>query len=242
MKQKRKESLQSKMELSGNEQIRRTLEELAEKEYGEFSSGLIPGEKRMLGVRLPKLREIAKELAKGDWKDYLENARDDSMEETLLQGMTLGYVKASFADIQPYLDTFVPKINNWSVCDSSCATLKIAKKEPEAVWEYLQKYLGSAQEFEIRFGVVMILNHFISKEYMERIFAWMDQIHHPGYYVKMAVAWNLSVCYVKYPKETWEYLKICKLDDWTYNKAIQKMLESYRVSEADKAELRSRKR
>lgn len=242
MEQKKKEIRQGKMELSGNEQIRRTLEALAEKEYGEFSSSLVPGEKQMLGVRLPKIREIARGLVKGDWKAYLENARDDSMEETLLQGMTLGYVKASFLDIRPYLDAFVPKIGNWSVCDSTCATLKIARKEPEAVWEYLQKYLGSDQEFEVRFGVVMLLDHFIRKEYLERIFVWMDKIDHPGYYVKMAVAWNLSVCYVKYPKETSEYLEICKLDDWTYNKAIQKMLESCRISKEDKEKLRSRKR
>ena len=160
----------------------------------------------------------------------------------MLQGMTLGYVKAPFAEIRPYLDVFVPKIKNWSVCDSTCTTLKIAKKEPEAVWEYLQQYLGSKQEYEIRFGVVMILSYFIDEEYIEQIFTWMDNICHPGYYVKMAVAWNLSVCYAKYPKETSEYLKTSKLDDWTYNKAIQKMLESYRISEADKEALRSRKR
>lgn len=242
MERKKKEAPKDDMDLSGNAQIRKTLEAMAEKEYGEFSSGLIPGEERMLGVRLPKLRTIAKALAKGDWKNYLKNARDDSMEEVLLQGMTIGYVKAPFTDIRPYLDTFIPKIKNWSICDSTCTTLKVAKKEPGAVWEYLQQYLGSEQEYEIRFGIVMILNYFISEEYIRQIFAWMDNIHHPGYYVKMAVAWNLSVCYVKYPKETSEYLKTCNLDDWTYNKAIQKMLESYRISDADKEELRGRKR
>ncbi len=225
-----------------NRRIRAELEALAEEEYGKFSSALVPGEENMLGVRLPKLRELAKKLAKEDWKDYLEHAKDDSMEETLLQGMTIGYVKASFLEINPYLDAFVPKINNWSVCDSSCTTLKIAKKEPEAVWEYLQKYLDSEQEYEIRFGVVMILCHFIREEYIGRIFEWMDKISHPGYYVKMAVAWNLSVCYVKYPKETLKYLENCKLDDWTYNKAIQKMTESYRVSSEDKVMLRQMKR
>ena len=225
-----------------NMEIRQRLEELAEEKYGSFSAALIPGETKLLGVRIPKLREIAKELAKQDWQSYLEHARDDSMEEILLQGLVIGYVKAPFEERKPYLDVFVPKINNWSVCDVTCATLKIAKKQPHEVWEYLQPYLASEREFEIRFGLVMLLDHYITEEYLPKIFDWLDRITHPGYYVKMAAAWNLSVCYIKYPKETMAYLQENKLDDWTYNKAIQKMTESYRVSAEDKKRLRSMKR
>ncbi len=232
-------------EISGinrNLQIRSILEELAETAYGEFSAGLIPGEVRLLGVRIPKLRQIAKVLAKGDWREYLKTASDESMEEILLQGMTIGYVKTSLEERLSYLDIFVPKIRNWSVCDSTCASLKVAREEPDIVWEYLQKYLGSAEEFEIRFGVVMLLDYYISKEYLDRIYAWMERICHPGYYVKMAVAWNISVCYAKFPEETDEYLKRCRLDDWTYNKAIQKIIESNRVSKEEKERLRLQKR
>ena len=79
-----------------NEKIRQQLMEWAEPDFGTFSAGLIPGEKHVLGVRLPLLRSYAKELAKGDWQTYLSQASDDSMEETMLQGMTLGYVKSDF--------------------------------------------------------------------------------------------------------------------------------------------------
>lgn len=230
------------MEITLNQQIRDTLEEWAELKLQSFSAGLIPGEEHVLGVRLPKLRSYARELAKGDWRTYLREARDDSMEETILQGMTLGYVKADFDTIEPYLTSFVPKISNWAVCDSTCATLKIAKKEPERVWQYLKQYLASEEEFSIRFAVVMLLNYYIVEEYIDAVLAIMEGIHHKGYYVKMAVSWNLSVCYVCFPEKTMHFLEVTKLDDWTYNKAIQKMLESYRVSRDDKKVLRAMKR
>ena len=225
-----------------NQFIQQFIVENSEKEYGCFSSGLIPGAGQVNGVRLPKLRELAKHLAKEDWRDYLTSATDSCMEETMLQGMTLGYVKEPFDVIQPYLDAFIPKINNWSVCDSACASLKVAGREPERVREYLQTYLDSEEEFEIRFGVVMLLDHYIVPAYIDDVLEQLNQIQHPGYYVKMAVAWNLSVCYVRFPEKTMDFLKSNKLDDWTFNKSIQKMIESFRVSVEDKEKLRTMKR
>lgn len=225
-----------------NQFIKEFLQENAEKEYGSFSAGLIPGAGEMLGVRLPKLRKLAKQLAKENWQDYLTSATDDCMEETMLQGMTIGYVREPFAVIQPYLDVFVPKINNWSVCDSTCASLKVAARESKTVRPYLQSYLESEREFDIRFGIVMLLDHYIVPEYIDDVLSQLDRINHPGYYVRMAAAWNLSVCYVRFPEKTMQYLKSNKLDDWTYNKAIQKMIESYRISVEDKEVLRNIKR
>lgn len=225
-----------------NQQIREQLEEWAEPQLKIFSSGLIPGEERILGVRLPKLRIYAKKLAKGDWRTYLREARDDSLEEILLQGMTLGYVKADFNVIQPYLTAFLPKIDNWSVCDSTCATLKIALREPERVYEYLLPCLHSTEPFRVRFGVVMLLNYFLTEEYIDRVLQELDGIRLEHYYVRMAVAWNLSMCYVKFPERTEGFLDNNHLDDWTYNKAIQKILESRQVDSTVKVQLRNRKR
>ena len=225
-----------------NEEIRIWLMEHAEEKLSSFSSSLIPGEEHVLGVRIPLLRAYAKTLAAGDWRDYLENAKDTSMEEIMLQGLTLGYVRESFTTLAPYLETYVGKIDNWSVCDSPCTSLKIAKREPEAVWNFLQKYLQSNQEYELRFGIVMLLNYYIDEQHIDQVLAWMNRIHHEGYYVKMAVAWNLSVCYVRFPEKTMTLLEQNELDDWTYNKSIQKMLESYRVSKEDKQILRGMKR
>lgn len=225
-----------------NREIRCRLEELADTKYQKFSVALIPGEQAMLGVRIPLLRNMAKELAKGNWAEYLSHASDDSMEEVMLQGLTLGYVKEPFEEIEPFLQRFIPKIRNWSLCDSTCNGLKIAQKEPERVWDFLQDYLGSKEPYEIRFGVVMLLSHFMKEEYIGAVLQWMERIHSEDYYVKMAVAWNLSVCYVKFPVETWEFMQRTGMDPWTLGKAIQKISESYRVSREEKRRLREWKK
>lgn len=226
-----------------NDWIKEKLTEYSEDGYRKFTSSLIPGVEHILGIRLPLLRKMAKELAKGDWREYLEHALDDVMEETMLQGMTLGYAKASFEEKEPYLNCFVKKINNWSVCDSTCAGMKPQNAlDAKAYWNYACGLLQWKEEFVIRFGVVMILDHFITEDYINEVLPLLDGIGHEGYYVKMAVAWAVSVCYVKFPKETMQMLENSNMDDFTYNKAIQKMIESYRVLPEDKEKLRLMKR
>lgn len=225
-----------------NRSIRERLFKLTDEKYRKFQSSLIPGEDRMLGVRLPLLRELAKEIAKGDWRKYLNSAQDEYYEEIMLQGLVLGYVKAPPEEILQYTACFIPKITNWGVCDSFCTGLKLAKKEPQMVWRFLQPYLKSDREFELRFAVIMMLAYYINKEYVDRVISNLDQIRHEGYYVKMGVAWAVSVCYVKFPEKTMIYLKTCSLDDFTFNKSLQKILESYRVDGKAKEIIRSMKR
>ena len=112
-------------------------------------------------------------------------------------------------------------------------------------FKYLLKYLESNKEYEIRFAVVSFLDYFISEEYIREILKILGSIKHEGYYVKMAVAWAVSVCYVKFPERTWELLEGNELDDFTHQKSIQKIRESFRVSKEEKDRLltlrRSRK-
>ena len=225
-----------------NRHLRRKLESLAEADFQKFSSALVPGEMEMLGVRLPKLRQIAKELAKGDWETYLDHASDRSMEEIMLQGMTLGYAPCSFSEKKSRLETLIPKIRNWSLCDSICASMKFSQEEAPAVWDFLRPYLESSREYDIRFAVVMILDHFVCREYLERIFSVFDRIDHDGYYVKMAVAWAVSVCFRNFKEETMAYLQTCSLDNWTFNKSLQKIIESRYSSASEKNLMRSMKR
>lgn len=225
-----------------NQTIRNKLAALADEKYRKFQSGLIPGEERLLGVRLTDLRGLAREIAKGDWRDYLNNAQDESYEEIMLQGLVIGYAKAAPEEILHYTAQFIPKITNWGVCDSFCTGLKLAKKQPELVWNFIRPYLRSKKEFDIRFAVIMMLAHYITDEYIDEVLACLDRIRHEGYYVKMSVAWAVSVCYVKYPEKTMEYLKSCSLDDYTFNKSLQKILESFRVDQEAKAVIRSMKR
>lgn len=108
--------------------------------------------------------------------------------------------------------------------------------------DFLQPYLRSDQEYEIRFGVVMLLNFYLNERYIDQVLTALDQISHEAYYVKMAVAWAISMAYVKQPEVTLRYLNQNNLDDFTYNKALQKITESYRVDPESKQMIRSMKR
>ena len=159
--------------------------------------------------------------------------------------MIIGFIKnkeKNINKISKYIEYFIPSIKNWAICDVFCAGLKITKKYPKEMWNFINKYLKSNEEFEIRFGIVMLLDYYIKEEYMDKIFDITDSIKHQGYYVKMAVAWLLSICYIKYPDKTLEYLKHTNIDDFTYNKALQKIIESYRVTEENKEIIRKMKR
>ncbi|BFH14218.1 DNA alkylation repair protein [Paenibacillus melissococcoides] len=222
--------------------IRAQIMAMADEKYRQFSASLIPNINNVVGVRLPELRKLARSIAKGDWRAYLAQADSDYFEEVMLQGMVIGCAKADVEEILRHVSAFVPKIDNWSVCDSFCSGLKIASSHQERVWEFIQPYLESDKEYEIRFGVVMLLNYYVDEPYIHRVLERLDRIKHEGYYVKMAVAWAVSICFVKLPDITMDYLRGNSLDDFTYNKALQKITESYRVAPETKALIRSMKR
>ena len=113
------------------------------------------------------------------------------------------------------------------------------KKYYNEVWDLVNEYLSSKQEFEVRFALVMILNYYINDEYIERIFEIINQVNLDKYYVKMANAWLISYCVIKEYDKTLYFLENdCKVDEWTYKKGIQKSIESFRVSNDNKEELR----
>lgn len=226
------------------EQIKKKLFELSDPKYKEFHGGLCPGTENIIGVRVPVLRKYAQELFKAkDWKQTIEEIDNQYYEEIMLQGMLIGQAKnEDINTILKYVEKYVPKIDNWAICDIFCAGLKISKKYKKEIWSFIQKYLKSDKEFEIRFAIVMILDYYIDEEYLKEDFKIFDNIEHEGYYAKMAVAWTVSICLIKYYEDTVEYLKKSKIDNWTYNKAIQKATESYRISDEKKQELRKMKK
>lgn len=223
--------------------IRKRLEELAEKEYQKFSASLIPNINNVLGVRLPILRKLSKELLKEDnLEKFLKTSNFKYMEEYALKGMVIGLLKLPVNNVLIYVKEFVPTIDNWSVCDSFCNSLKITNENLSNVWEFLQPYFSSKNEYEIRFAHVMLLNYYVIDDYIDKVFTIVDKFKDDRYYAKMAVAWLVSICFVKYPKETKEYLKKSKLDDWTFNKSIQKICESLKVDKKTKESLKKLKR
>ena len=224
------------------EKIRQDLLQMADEKYREFHAALCPGTQNMIGIRVPVLKSYGKEIAKGNWREYLQNAQDDYYEETLLQGIVIGMAKMPIQELLQRLEKFIPKINNWAVCDVTCASLKAIKKNLDIVWDFLQPYLKSTKEFEVRFAVVILLDFYVTDEYIDRVLQELDKIKQKDYYAKMAIAWAISICYIKQREKTLEYLNKSQLDDFTYNKAIQKTLESTRISKEEKVMLKKLKR
>ena len=225
------------------DKIKQELFKLADKKYKEFHEGLCPGTENIIGIRVPVLRDYAKRLAKEyDITELLQKLDNEYYEEIMLQGMLIGLERVDFKTLQKHIEKFVPKIDNWAVCDVFCGGLKQTKKYKKEIWELIQKYLKLNKEFEIRFGVVMILGYYIDEEYLEKDFEIFNFINSNEYYVQMAVAWAISVCLVKFYDETVKYLKNANLDKFTYNKALQKGIESYRITDKQKENLRKMKK
>ena len=222
--------------------VKERLRELAEPGYQVFQAKLLPGTENVLGVRTPKLRALAKEILKGDWRTFLLENDREWYENDILQALVITGAKLETEERLDYVKGFLPRIENWAVCDIFCGSLKDADRHPEVYWELVKPYLDSKEPYEIRFAVVMLLSHFVKAEYLEAAFAAFDRIESDHYYVRMGVAWAVSIYYVYFPKETEAYLNRCKLDDWTYNKSLQKIIESYRVSDETKARIRQMKR
>lgn len=226
-------------------EIRERLLSLGEEDYAKFSSSLIPGVNNLIGVRIPVLRKIAKEIVKGNFQEYLNYDGYKYFEEVMLQGIIIGTLKCDKYDIKDILDLvedFIPKIDNWSICDSFCAGLKIVTTNKEMVLGFLTPHFLSTKEYEVRFAVVMLINFYIDEKYIDKVLIILDNIDHKGKYVKMAVAWAISKCYVKFPEKTLKYLKNSHLDDFTYNKSLQKICESLKVNKETKKLIRSMKK
>lgn len=219
------------------------LKALGEENYRAFIAKLVPGNHQFLGIRSPLMKKVAKQHAKTDWQRTLRTHDAEYFEERLLLALVLGYADLPFAARLEHLKAFVPLINNWAVCDSLCGNLKFKDAELPALWEFLQPYVQSPLEYDARFAAVMILCFFLRPAYIDQALETLHQIAGTGYYAQMAVAWALAECFIKFPDQTWPYLKNSKaLDDFTFNKALQKMTESFRVNAETKDLLRSMKR
>ena len=224
------------------EEIRNKLFEMQDEKYRKFHSTLSPNVENIIGVKVPKLREYAKELYKNNKIEDIKIG-DKYTEELMLQGFVVGLeTKEPIEKVIKRIDEFVPKINCWAVCDTFCASLKITKKYPKEMYKLIQKYLKSKKEYEIRFSLVMLLDFYINDQYIDEVLKIIDSIKSDKYYVQMANAWAISVCLVKYYDKTVEYLKNSKIDNFTYNKGIQKAIESYRITDKQKEYLRSLKK
>ena len=216
--------------------IRRYLFELKDENYKNFSSKLTKTKYPLIGVRIPLLKKIAKDVSKENYT--LVNSK--YFEEIMLEGLSIGYLK-DIDEVIEKLKSFIGKIDDWSVCDSLCANLRITKKNKDEMWSFITSFKNSDKEFELRFMIVMMMNYFIDTHLLE-IFKILDNIKYNFYYSNMAMAWFLATSLAKKESETLLYLKSSNVNDFVYNKTISKACESYRISFSLKEKLRKMKR
>lgn len=218
--------------------VREELFKNRDTEYADFHSRLVPNIERekIIGVRIPVLRKIAKACAAEDCE-----ISNYYYEEIMIRGMKIGYEKCSIEKHLNDLKSFIPLIDNWAVCDCCCATYKFTQKNMTAVWNFILPYL-SGGEYEIRFAVVMMMDYFLTDDYIDEVLENLVSLKSDEYYVNMAIAWALSVAFVKYEQKVYKILRENQLPLWVHNKTIQKIRESNRVTKEIKEDLKTLKR
>lgn len=224
------------------QEIRQKLFTLQDKNYQQFQSKLCPGIDNIIGVPVPKIKNLVKKILKENYHVYLQEVTNQYYEETMIEGLIIAMSKMPIDDKLHCLESFIPKINNWAICDTVCANFKIDKQDLNKLWNFLMLYKNCNKEFELRFMLVMIINYFLIDDYQEKVLSIIDSIQVDYYYTNMAIAWLISILFIKNRKITMKYLKNNHLLDFTYQKSLQKILESNQVLKEDKEIIRQMKR
>lgn len=222
-------------------EIREQLLELQEIEYQEFQKKLIPGEAQetILGVRTPVLRKMAKKLAKReDVHIFLQDLPHLYFEENQLHAFVVGEEKECNHCLEQ-VEIFLPYINNWATCDQFSP--KVFRKDPERLLPEIKRWIASEHVYTIRFGIGMLMQHFLEDYFQEYYLDWVAQIRSEEYYVRMMAAWYFATALAKQYEAALLVIEQKRLDVWTHNKAIQKAVESYRITPEQKMYLRTLK-
>lgn len=220
-----------------DEKIRERLNSLAEADYKKFNDRIIPTSMQTLGVRLPALKKFAKELARDRCaEEYLRSAGPESYEEVLLYGLTLGACKLPLDDVFAYFDPLVEKFDNWAHVDCTVGAMKIFSKHREKVLEHFSPLECTDGEFTKRTFVIILLSYYIDEKYIDTVLERLKAVPKGQYYVDMAVAWALSVCFVKFWDKTLAVFDRETFGEFVFKKTISKCVDSFRIS-ADKKEI-----
>lgn len=185
------------------------------------------------GISVPELRKYAKKIAKENYREFSDNNSYETFELKFLHAFVIGYAKDDIEVLLDDFNAFIPHVDSWGICDSLCQNFKIARKYPEKIWNFLILYKNSKKEFESRIVSVMLLSHYLNDSYIDKVMTVLDELNTDDYYSQMGVAWAIATIMGKYPEKCLDYLKSekCHLDRTTYNMALQKIRESFRVSD-----------
>ena len=218
-------------------ELRRELEMLAEPALEEFQKRIVSDTQYpMLCVRVPNMRAIAKRCAKGDWQQLVADCTYAYYEEVITVGLAVAYAKAPLADRLLVLqERLIPRMDSWAMTDTIVPTLKIKEAESPLAWEFAMQCIDAEPEYTRRFGIVMLMDYFLTEEYIPLVEEKIRKLRDDRYYVRMAAAWLLAEMGVHDFPRVQGLLESGCLDGFTHNKTIQKLRESYRITPEQKA-------
>ena len=214
---------------------------MQDKEYSAFQSRIIPSVKKekIIGVRTPQLRTLAKTLAKEeDTESFLQNLPHKYFEENQLHAFVISLEK-DFDKCVSHVEKFLPYIDNWATCDQ--LSPKSFKKEKEKLLPYIKKWIKSEKTYTVRFAIGMLMQHFLDENFCDQYASMVAKVKSDEYYVNMMRAWYFATALAKQYNLILPYIQQKKLDAWTHNKTIQKSIESYRITAEQKSYLRTLK-
>ena len=223
-------------------EIQKKLFELQDIGYAEFQSKLTPTIPRetFIGVRVPEVRKLAKSYSKDkECQEFLKKLPHQYYDENMLHGLLLSEMKDYDACISA-VDIFLPYVDNWAVCD--IMSPKVFKKHKEKLLEKIKIWAASNQVYTCRFGLEMLMTHFLDEDYKPEYLEIAAGVHSEEYYVNMMIAWFFATALAKQWDTTIPYITENRLSEWVHNKTIQKARESYRITDEQKKFLKELKR
>lgn len=221
--------------------IQQQLFELQDLKYRDFHAKLVPGMNvnDIIGVRTPELRKYAKQLAKDERVgDFLAVLPHRYLDEMNLHGFIISELK-DYNECLEEIERFLPYLNNWATCDLLSPKAFKQKKNRVRLIEDIKRWMASDEPFIIRFGIEMLMSFYLDEDFKPEYLKWVSDIRHEHYYVKMMVAWYFATALAKQWESTLPYIVESTLEKWTHNKAIQKAVDSYRITPEQKELLKS---
>ena len=208
--------------------------------YRDFTLPLLPNidEKTFIGVRLPVIKKYAKDLDEKSRLEFLDSLPHQYHEENILHAFILSNIK-DYDTFINYVNKFLPYVSNWSVCDTIC-NKHLVKYKPQLINE-IYKWLKSDELYRVRYAVKCLMNYYLNEDFKEEHLQKVEQVKLDDYYVHMMIAWYLATGLAKNYDQFIKAIEEKRFDSFTHNKAIQKAIESYRVSDEHKAYLKTLK-
>lgn len=221
--------------------IKKALFELQDEKYKQFSASLTPtvNPDTVIGVRVPFLRKLAKELC-GNSKEFLSKLPHQYFEENNIHAFIISNIP-DFDTCVEQVERFLPFIDNWATCDGLRPKCFAKKQNKGSLLEHILKWLKSDEPYTVRFGIEMLMLHYLGDDFEPSILERVCAVRSDEYYVNMMVAWYFATALSKRWDESIIYIEERRLPTWVHNKAIQKAVESYRISDTQKQHLKSLK-